>query len=274
MSGRIRIDTVPASQIWRDALRPRSRAFGREFRFASHRYASIELNGAFHSLRTPSSFLRWLAHTPGSFTLAINHSLVATRVRLQRRFAPIETRLAVPKALLAQPIGSLLWPFPDCLSLSPRASIGTNPAWQACASTWPGSAPNARSWPSLEICNQAFRIEDLAILLRKQGIALVVGDASGRWLYVEDAAAQAMCLSLQIGAELSASDNQALHGTERPAPREAHTPACKYPLLPRRTWAVWCRFSPDTGERFPIDPLRLLALRDADSGAWPLPPTA
>ncbi|MFL5528856.1 MAG: DUF72 domain-containing protein, partial [Gemmatimonadaceae bacterium] len=63
---------------WRGVFYPRGLPARRELEYASRQFNSIELNGTFYSLKSPSVYSRWYEETPDDFVFAIKGSRFIT----------------------------------------------------------------------------------------------------------------------------------------------------------------------------------------------------
>jgi len=56
---------------WRGSFYPKGLSQKKELEYASRQLNSIELNGSFYSLQTPSSYQKWYEQTPDDFVFSV-----------------------------------------------------------------------------------------------------------------------------------------------------------------------------------------------------------
>jgi uncharacterized protein YecE (DUF72 family) len=93
---------------------PEGLAHRRELEYASRKMTSIEINGSFYSLQTPTSYARWHDETPPGFVFAVKGSRFITHMK---KLKDVETALANFFASgvlrLGEKLGPILWQFPE-----------------------------------------------------------------------------------------------------------------------------------------------------------------
>jgi uncharacterized protein YecE (DUF72 family) len=101
---------------WRGTFYPKGLKQADELTYAADRFASIELNGSFYSLQSPSSYKSWAAATPRDFVFALKGSRFITHMK---RLRDVETPLANFYAsgilALGEKLGPFLWQTPPTL---------------------------------------------------------------------------------------------------------------------------------------------------------------
>src|SRR2546423_15617580 len=69
---------------WRGVFYPADLSHKRELQFASCQLNSIEINGSFYSLQTPSSYQKWYRETPQDFVFAVKGGRFITHMKKLR----------------------------------------------------------------------------------------------------------------------------------------------------------------------------------------------
>jgi len=99
---------------WRGVFYPDELPARRWLEYASQRFNSIELNGTFYSLKSPSVFERWLEETPPSdFVFAVKGSRFITHnLKLRRVESALGNFFASGVLALGRRTGPFLWQLP------------------------------------------------------------------------------------------------------------------------------------------------------------------
>jgi len=93
---------------WRDAFYPPDLPRRAWLAFASRIFNSIELNGTFYSLKSPSTFERWLEDVPPGFVFALKGGRFIThKLKLRNCEAPLGNFFASGILALGEAIGPL-----------------------------------------------------------------------------------------------------------------------------------------------------------------------
>ena len=99
---------------WRGPFYPPDLAARRWLEYASRQFNSIELNGTFYSLKSPTVFTRWYAATPDDFVFAIKGSRFIThQLKLARATVPLANLYASGVLALGRKTGPFLWQLPE-----------------------------------------------------------------------------------------------------------------------------------------------------------------
>jgi uncharacterized protein YecE (DUF72 family) len=267
---------------WRGTFYPPELAQRRELEYVGSKLDTVELNGSFYSLQTPSSFRRWRGETPDGFVFAVKGSRFVTHMKKLRDVeTPLANFFASGVLLLGPKLGPFLWQFPEgwrfnaerfdtFLRLLPKTA-----SHAAELAKHHDHRLDGRSWTEAEVempLRHAFEVRspscfcaEFAELLRAHRAALVFADTAGRWPYAEELTADFVYLRLHGAEELYASgygDEQLswwaqrirtwAAGREPPdAVRLTDTPA------PRRARDVYVYFDNDAKVRAPFDAMRL-----------------
>ena len=207
---------------WRGTFYPPDLPQKRELEYAGEKLNSLEINGTFYSLQSPSSFQTWRDAVPDDFVFSIKGGRFITHMkRLRDVRIPLATFFASGLLLLNQKLGPILWQFPPNFQLDlerfeaffellPRS---TEQAAELARAHRPkmkhGSASRTDADRPLrhavEVRHQSFRNPAFVKLLRKHSIALVVSDAAGQWPSSEDVTADFIYARLHGAEELYAS---------------------------------------------------------------------
>jgi uncharacterized protein YecE (DUF72 family) len=270
---------------WRGVFYPTNLAQHRELEFASRAFSTIEINGSFYSLQTPSSYAAWYAATPPGFVFSVKGPRYVTHIlRLKNVEKPLANFFASGIFNLREKLGPMLWQFPASLhfkeevfaeffELLPR---DTGAALRLARRR--DARMHGRSClridavrplrHAIEIRHTSFASDAFIALLRKHDVALVVADTAGTWPYLEDVTSDFLYLRLHGDQELYASGytDAALdrwadrirawsRGSE---PRDArHATSAPRPAAKSRD--VYCYFDNDVKVRAPFDADRLMS---------------
>ena len=187
---------------WRGKFYPKGLAQRRELLFASRNFNSIEINGSFYSLQTPSSYKRWSDETPSGFVFSVKGARYITHMkRLRDVETPVANFFASGLLALREKLGVILWQFPPQLKWDPakfskffRLLPGDTDEAAQLGKKHDGKL-KARAFLKIdivrplryavEIRHQSFVTPEFFDLLRKHNIALVCADTAGKWPYNE-----------------------------------------------------------------------------------------
>src|SRR5215203_1020496 len=98
---------------WRGVFYPPDLTQKRELEFASCQLNSIEINGSFYSLQTPSSYRTWYEQTPDDFIFSVKGGRFITHMKkLKDVRVPLANFLASGVLRLNEKLGPILWQFP------------------------------------------------------------------------------------------------------------------------------------------------------------------
>jgi uncharacterized protein YecE (DUF72 family) len=188
---------------WRCVFYPRGLPARRELEYASRQFNSIELNGTFYSLKSPTVFSRWHDETPDDFLFAIKGSRFITHML---KLIGIETALANFLASgileLGRKTGPFLWQFPATyafdagrverfLAMLPRDTADAEAiAREHDHRLKRGASIAARERVqyrhAFEIRHPSWFCEEFYALLRAYDAALVLADTAGKFPYAEE----------------------------------------------------------------------------------------
>ena len=107
---------------WRGRFYPKGLAQRRELEFASRSLPTIEVNGTFYSLQTPTSFATWRDETPEDFVFAVKGPRYVTHMlKLRHARVPLANFFASGPLALGSKLGPILW---QLRSMEIRSSPG------------------------------------------------------------------------------------------------------------------------------------------------------
>jgi uncharacterized protein YecE (DUF72 family) len=193
---------------WRGSFYPEKLTQKRELEYASRQLNSIELNGTFHSLQKPKSYLEWSQQTPEDFVFAVKGTQFITHIRkLENVATPLANFLGQGLLRLGRKLGPILWQLPpvfkfdakkleDFFQLLPRthkqaaAYAKQRDEWMA-ERCWLEVEPELEEAPlryAVEARHKSFADPEYIALLRKHNIALVVADTD-KWPRMMDVTA-------------------------------------------------------------------------------------
>ncbi len=270
---------------WRGAFYPDDLPQREELAHASRAFPTIEINGSFYSLQSPTSWLAWYAATPADFVFAVKGPRFVTHIRRLREIdAPMANFFASGVLALREKLGPVLWQFPPNLRFDPadfEPFLATLPYDTAQAltlarrhddrvegRTWLQARPQRPLRHAVEVRHPSFADADFIGLLRQYGVAWVVADTAGRWLEHDDITADFLYLRLHGSQTLyqSAYSDTELDvwaarirawrgGHQAPAARLVAPGA----PVPRAARDVFCYFDNTDKLQAPLDGARLKA---------------
>ena len=101
---------------WRGTFYPEDLPQKKELWYASRQLNSIEINGSFYSLQTPSSYRKWYDQTPEGFVLSIKGGRFITHMRRLRNVRPALANFFASGVLaLNEKLGPILWQLPPSM---------------------------------------------------------------------------------------------------------------------------------------------------------------
>ncbi|GGK23405.1 hypothetical protein GCM10008955_16250 [Deinococcus malanensis] len=275
---------------WRGTYYPQGLVQRRELEYLAGQMASVEINGSFYALQRPDTYARWAAQVPPGFIFAVKGGRFVTHMKKLRDVRqPLANFFASGVLRLEDRLGPVLWQLPerlrfdaalveDFLALLPRST-----AQAARLAQEHGAQLEGRAWMdvqqdlpiryALEVRHESFRTPELASLLRRAGVSLVVADAAGQFPLIEEVTADFVYVRLHGSRELyrSGYDPDEIDawahrirawqaGTQPPDARRLTQDS-----VPMGSRDVYVYFDNDIGTHAPFDALALAkALRDRD----------
>jgi uncharacterized protein YecE (DUF72 family) len=202
---------------WRGVFYPEKLAHRRELEYASRKLSTIEINGSFYSLQTPSSYRRWYQETPEDFVFAVKGGRFITHMKKLREVeTPVANFFASGVLALEEKLGPVLWQFPaqlaytrdrfePFLELLPRttgeaAALAARHDERLEGRSCTDCSRDAPLRHAFEVRHPSFFVPSFIELLRRHNAALVLADTAGLWPYAEDFTADFVYLRLH-GAE-------------------------------------------------------------------------
>lgn len=200
---------------WRKQFYPEGLTQKNELYFASRAVNSIEINGSFYALQTPTRYQGWHDDTPDDFVFSVKAPRFITHIkRLNDVEHPIANFFASGVLNLRKKLGPILWQFPpsfkfdsalfaEFLQLLPGT---TKAATESVRKYHPEFEPplkrSSRLRHCVEIRNKSFVDPVFSDMLKKFNVALVVADSAGRWPYLEEITSDFVYMRLHGDAEL------------------------------------------------------------------------
>jgi uncharacterized protein YecE (DUF72 family) len=267
---------------WRGVFYPEDLRQRDELHYASRQFNTIEINGSFYSLQSPSNYQRWYAETPRGFVFAVKAPRYVTHIkRLKNAEQGVANFFASGVLALKEKLGPILWQLPPSLRYDeeklesflrqlPRNSESLAEMAREHDDTVEKvivKADRKRAVRhAMEVRHPSFVNESFIAQLRRHDVALVVADTAGKWPFLEDVTARFMYLRLHGDKVLYASgySNAALtrwcrhidawrRGSE---PEDATRCSDEKPR--KRTGRdVYCYFDNDTKVKAPFDARKL-----------------
>jgi uncharacterized protein YecE (DUF72 family) len=191
---------------WRGKFYPDGLPQKDELHYAARCVNSIELNGSFYSLQTPSSYADWFEAVPDDFVFAIKGSRYITHMlRLQRVSTALANFFASGVFELEHKLGPILWQLPPSFRLDsarleaffellPRNGAEASRLARRHDKRLKARArlkiePRRKLRHAIEVRHKSFEDPEFIGLLRRHRIALVVADTAGKWPWMEDVTA-------------------------------------------------------------------------------------
>jgi len=188
---------------WRGVFYPLDLTQKRELEFASRQLNSIEINGSFYSLQTPSSYKKWFDETPDDFVFAIKGGQFLTHIRRLRDVRiPLANFLASGVLRLNQKLGPVLWQLPPnfrfekerfeeffpMLPQTTKSALKLAREHQIKVETkiWLEIDEDRPFRHAIEVRNQSFATPQFIALAKQHNIAIVIADAANEWPVFED----------------------------------------------------------------------------------------
>ena len=261
---------------WRGKFYPMKLAHRRWLDFAAHRFHSIELNGTFYSLKSPSTYAAWRAAVDDvdDFMFAVKGSRFITHMKqLHDPEIALANFYASGVLALGERTGPFLWQLPERLAFDrPRlerffAALPRSSAQAAAlARTHDGRIAKARELVeahvdvpyrhALEPRHPSFFTDEARAFLREHEIAFVSADTVGRF-------------PSSLAPTSSTFAYVRLHGAEvlyasRYLDHELASWADRIAAWSRAGLDVYAYFDNDAWGHAPFDAMRLRALVDAE----------
>jgi uncharacterized protein YecE (DUF72 family) len=207
---------------WRGKFYPAKLQQKRELEFAARQFNSIEINGTFYSMQTPSSFETWYEQTPNDFVFAIKGSRFITHMKKLKDVEKAAANFFASGVLrLREKLGPILWQFPErmpyepdrfeeFLQILPRdfkqaVKLGRKHDDRLKSRAYLRVDENREIRHAFELRNPQFMCSEFVNLLRRHNAALVFADTAQKWPYCEEVTADFIYIRLHGSKELYAS---------------------------------------------------------------------
>ena len=278
---------------WRSVFYPKDLRQKDELAFAAEAFPSIEVNGTFYSLQSPTLFGRWEADTPDDFVFALKGPRYITHMLKLKNAEPALANFFASGVLrLDRKLGPILWQLPPTLAfdaenlatffaLLPRdteaaARLARKHNTKLKSRAWLRTKENRKLRHAVEVRHDSFKVPEFIALLRKHDIALVCADTvdwpllmdvtsdfvycrlhGARELYVSGYDARTLDVwAKRIRSWAQGCDAQGKHASQALPPR-------------RKSRDVYVYFDNDAKVRAPFDALALIKKLEPGSRAKP-----
>lgn len=184
---------------WRERFYPAGLPARRQLAYLAERFATVEVNGTFYSLKRPHAFAAWRAAVPPGFVFAVKGSRYITHMlKLGKCHAPLANFFAQGLLLLGRQLGPILWQLPPVLGFDAaraRTFLAALPRDLAAAERLARrhdarlngrsvlTAPDGRQRPlryAFEVRHASWLCEEALALFAAFDVALVTADAADR----------------------------------------------------------------------------------------------
>lgn len=209
---------------WRGRFYPEELPARGWLEYASRRFNSIELNGTFYSLKSPSVFQRWVDDVPGrGFVFAIKGGRFITHnLKLRRSETALGNFFASGVLALGAKTGPFLWQLPasyqfdaerlnSFIRMLPRTSTdGEAVARQHDHRLRRGalveSSAIVQYRHAFEVRHPSYFHDEFYQVLREHRCAFVIADSAGTFGYAEEVTTDFVYVRLHGSQALYASD--------------------------------------------------------------------
>ena len=198
---------------WRGVFYPEKLPQKDELTYASRKLSSIEINGSFYSMQRPEYYARWRDETPDDFVFALKGPRYITHIRkLDDVGFALSNLFASGLAELRRKLGPILWQLAPSLRFDadlienfvaqlPRdtdaaAAMAANHTEKMDGRAALDYGPNRPVRHAFEVRNHSFADPAFLDILQRHNVAVVIGETSGKWPYIEDVTADFVYLRL------------------------------------------------------------------------------
>ena len=235
-AGRVRIGISGwRYKPWRGVFYPADLPQKNELTYASRRLTSIEINGSFYSMQRPEYYARWRDETPDDFVFSLKGPRYITHIRkLDDVGFALSNLFASGLAELRRKLGPILWQLAPSLRFDAdlverfvaqlphdtdaAAALAANHTEKMDGRAALDYGPNRPVRHAFEVRNHTFADPAFIELARRHNVAIVVGDTSGKWPFIEDVTADFVYLRLH-GLEEDYPEGYTAEALERWAER-------------------------------------------------------
>ena len=208
---------------WRDRFYPPGLPARKWLAYASRCFNSIEINGTFYSLKSPSVFERWRSEAPKrDFIFALKGGQFITHnLKLRRSEAALGNFFASGVLALGKLTGPILWQLPatygfdaermdQFMKLLPRNSrqMEEVASWhdhRLRRGALTEAAAPVRLRHAFEVRHPSYFHDEFYDLLRRHRCAFVIADTAGRFPYAEEVTADFVYIRLHGSQQLYVS---------------------------------------------------------------------
>ena len=208
---------------WRGRFYPEDLPARRWLAYASRKFNSIELNGTFYSLKSPSIFERWMNEVPDrDFVLAVKGSRFITHnLKLRNADRSLGNFFASGILALGKMTGPFLWQLPATYkfdaermdtfmkSLPRHSRDGESVARQHDDRLRRGAlvdaAARVKYRHAFEVRHPSYFHEEFYSILRENKCAFVIADTAGKFPYAEEVTADFVYVRLHGSQQLYVS---------------------------------------------------------------------
>ncbi|HXT16955.1 MAG TPA: DUF72 domain-containing protein [Gemmatimonadaceae bacterium] len=211
-------------QGWRGSFYPPGVPRRSWLGFASRVFNSIELNGTFYSLKSPSVFERWAAEVPDDdFVFAIKGGRFITHnLKLRNCDTALGNFFASGILALGRKTGPFLWQLPasyrfeaermdNFMRMLPRSAraaeaVARQHDHRLRRGALVRAAEDVAYRHAFEVRHPSYFCEEFYDILRAHDCAFVIADTAGKFVYAEEVTADFVYVRLHGSSALYSSD--------------------------------------------------------------------
>ena len=207
---------------WRGRFYPPALAARQWLHHASRTFNSIELNGTFYSLKSPTVFRRWADEAPDDFVYAVKGGRFITHnLKLRNVETALGNFFASGVLALGRKTGPFLWQLPATYRFDadrldgfirqlPRDSMAGEAVARAHDERLRRGALVTAAAPvpyrhAFEVRHPSYFMQEFYDLLRAHDCAFVIADTAGRYPYAEEVTTDFVYVRLHGSRELYVS---------------------------------------------------------------------
>ncbi|HUQ18110.1 MAG TPA: DUF72 domain-containing protein [Gemmatimonadaceae bacterium] len=187
---------------WRGSFYPDDLPARRWLEYASRCFNSIEINGTFYSLKSPSVFERWINETPDDFLFALKGSRFITHnLKLRNCDEAMGNFFASGILLLGEKTGPFLWQLPATYSFDPERmnsfmdslprssreaeSVARRHDYRLRRGACTEASADVPYRHAFEVRHPSYFSDEFYSILEKQKCGFVIADTAGQFPYSE-----------------------------------------------------------------------------------------
>jgi uncharacterized protein YecE (DUF72 family) len=206
---------------WRGDFYPRGLPQRRELAYAAEKFDTIEINGSFYSLRSPSNYRSWGSEVGDDFVFAVKGGRFITHMKqLREPRVGLANFYASGVLALGRALGPTLWQLPARMRYDPQRMqdfLALLPATAAAAvalaaahdekvkEPWAEAVPDRPVRHAIEVRHESFSDPGFFALLRAHHVGLVVTHGDPSWPLLEEVTTDLMYVRLHGSPDLYAS---------------------------------------------------------------------